>query len=285
MPLRLLRKIGLRRGQARADGNFFIEDYVDLLRELRTRGVRFETLESPDLASACAEKRHFIKHDIHHDMVNTIRTAEAEHGIGVRSTFFMMHECAINRRFFSDRETWRGLARIRDLGHAIGLHIDGFDLIERFGDLRHGVDEALATFAKHGFDIQLANTHGNSEYQSKFNFETVNFFKELARPTQCSDAAWMAHYARYSIAELGFRLWADTALWTRETGEFLLDYFVSDNSQAFLGGRMRLSHWELRGEKWDLSAQLRTRLADLVSTGSCIYLVHPQFFRPRGSRA
>jgi hypothetical protein len=170
------------------------------------------------------------------------------------------------------------------MGHPIGLHNAGFDLIERYGDLRRGVDEARATFARHGLEIDLANTHGNSDYQTKFNLETVNFFKELARPTQCSDAFWMAHYGRYSIVELGFRLWADTALWTPKTGEFLLDYFVTDNSQALNAGRMRLSHWELWGGKWQLSADFRRKLADLVSAGSCIYLIHPQFFRPRAAR-
>jgi len=285
MPLRFLRSVGLGRATARSSENFFNEDYIELLTELKGRGVRFEPLDDPDLASASAHKTHFIKHDIHHDMANTVRIAEDEHRLGVRSTFFMMHECAINRKFFADPDTWKNLLRMRDMGHAIGLHIDGFDLIERYGDLRRGVEEALATFAKNGLEIHLANTHGNSQYQSKFNFETVNFFKELARPSQCSDAFWMAHYARYSIPDLGFRLWADTALWTPQTGAFLLDYFVSDNSQSFSGGRMRLSHWELRGEKWELSASLRCRLADLVSTGSCIYLIHPQFFRRRGGRA
>jgi hypothetical protein len=285
MPLRLLRKVGLGKATARAGENFCIEDYVELLTELRARGVQFASLDNPDLASASANKTHFIKHDIHHDIVNTVRVAEAEHRLGVRSTFFMMHECAINRKFFNDRDTWKSLLRMRDMGHAIGLHIDGFDLIERYGDLRHGVEEARATFAKCGLEVHLANTHGNSQHQTKFNFETVNFFKELARPTQCSDAFWMAHYARYSIPDLGFRLWADTALWTPETGEFLLDYFVTDNSQSLTAGRMRLSYWELRGEKWELSAGLRVRLADLVSIGSCIYLIHPQFFRPCGARA
>ncbi|MFI5013587.1 MAG: hypothetical protein ACHQAY_14700 [Hyphomicrobiales bacterium] len=272
------------RATARTGENFFIEDYVELLTELQARGVRFESLEAPDLASASACRTHYLKHDIHHEMVNTVRIAEAEHRLGVRSTFFMMHECVINRKYFAHRDTWKSLLRMRDMGHAIGLHIDGFDLIERYGDLRHGVEEALAIFAKNGLDIHLANTHGNSQYQTKFNFETVNFFKELVRPTECSDAFWMAHYARYSIADLGFDLWADTALWTPKTGEFLLDHFVSDNNQSLCGGRMRLSHWEVQGEKWELSASLRARLVDLVSTGSCIYLIHPQFFRPRSGQ-
>ncbi len=281
MPLRLVRKVRSRLGAGGAGENFFIEDYVELLTGLQARGVRFDSLENPDLPSAAAQKTHFIKHDIHHDMINTIRVAEAEHRVGVRSTFFMMHECAINRQFFADRDTWKGLLRMREMGHAIGLHIDGFDLIERFGDLRHGIEEALVTFAKCGLEVHLANTHGNSQYQTKLNFETVNFFKELARPTLCTDPFWMAHYARYSIADLGFRLWADTALWTPKTGEFLLDFFVSDNSRALTAGRARLPHWELLGKKWDLSADFRARLVDLVCDSSCIYLIHPQFFRPR----
>jgi hypothetical protein len=285
MLLRLMRKIAQLGATAQPEGNFFIDDYVALLAELKARGVTFETLGEPDLASASSRKAHFIKHDIHHDMVNTLRVAEAEHRAGVRSTFFMMHECELNRKYFARRDTWEGLSRIRDMGHEIGLHIDGFDLVERFGDLGRGIEAARAAFGAHGFTLRVANTHGNSDHQAKFDFETVNFFKELARPTPCTDAFWMGHYARYSIAELGFRLWADTALWTAQTGEFLLDYFVTDNSRAINAGRMRASSWELEGAHFELSAELRFRLADLVSDGSCLYLVHPQFFRPRHARA
>jgi len=111
--------------------HFFIEDYVELLGELLARGARFETLEAPDPARARAGKLHYVKHDIHHDLDNTLRIARAEREIGIRSTFFMMHENPINRKYFRAPATWEALRRIQEMGHLLALHVDGFVLISR----------------------------------------------------------------------------------------------------------------------------------------------------------
>ena len=128
--------------------HFAIENYALLLQELQSSGVRFETLHAPDQAAARAERLHFIKHDMHHDLENTLLIAEAEHEIGVRSTFFMMHENPINRKYFQAASTWKGLRRIREMGHLIGLHVDGFLLIEQYGDLARGIEQARKTFVE-----------------------------------------------------------------------------------------------------------------------------------------
>jgi hypothetical protein len=260
---------------------FALEDYVSLFQMLLDHGVQFATLESADLHNASRSRTHYLKHDIHHDLINTLTLAEAQAKMGVRATYFMMHESKLNRKFFGTEVTWRSLRDIRGMGHAIGLHIDGFELIEKYGDLRVGVEHTRKLFRERGLELLVANTHGNSEYQSRLNFETVNFYRELARPTSCTNPFWMAHYARYSIADLGFRLWGDSAFWTPDTGEFLVDYYVTDNSTCLRAGRTSSSKWEITGEKWDLSEELQKRLSEFVRNGSAEYLIHPQFVRSK----
>jgi hypothetical protein len=263
------------------DPHFAIEDYVELLRELLARGVRFDTLEAPEPTQARAEKPHFIKHDIHHDLENTLRVAEAEHDIGVCSTYFMMHENPINRKYFRAPATWVGLRRIQEMGHLIGLHVDGFLLIEQYGDLARGIDQVRKVFAGKGIVFKVGNTHGNSGYQKKYDFEPMNFYKEVRRPTNCTEKLFMDHYGKYSFHDLGFEVWADTSIWTSGGGEWLVDYFVSDNATNIAAGAMNQSTWTINGAKWDLSEKVRRGVADYVAQGSCVYLIHPQFYRPR----
>jgi len=263
------------------DPYFAIADYVLLLEALQSRGVRFETLHAPDPAKARADRLHFIKHDIHHDLENTLKIAEAEHKIGVQSTFFMMHENPINRKYFHAPATWETLRRIQDMGHLIGLHVDGFLLIEQHGDLARGIDQARKTFAEQGISFTVGNTHGNSGYQKKYDFEPMNFYKEVRRPTNCSEKRFMDHYGKYSFRDLGFEVWGDTAIWTPQGGEWVLDYFVSDNGTNIAAGAATELSWVINGAKWDLSEAVRREVADFVSQGCCIYLIHPQFFRPR----
>jgi hypothetical protein len=206
--------------------------------------------------------------------------AAAEAQLGVTSTYFMMHENFVNRRYFGQSATWATLRSIQDMRHHIGLHVDGFLLIEQFGDLREGIAETRRVFAAEGIDLTVGNTHGNSAYQSKFNFEPMNFYPEVARPTECTDAFWLSHYSRYSLADLGFRVWADTAVWQQGVGEQLLDFYVSDNSTGICAGGSRKSTWDHIGEQWDLSEPHRRRILQLIREGSCIYLIHPQFYRP-----
>lgn len=260
--------------------SFQLQDYLALLDLLLSRGVKFQLLDTPIPEDAAANKLHYLKHDIHHDLARTWHMAAAEAERGVKATYFMMPKNFINRKYFDRPETWNTLRQMQRLGHHLGLHVDGFLLVEEFGDLAAGIAATRQAFAAEGIELTVGNTHGNSQYQAKFDFEPMNFYREVARPTPCRDEFWMAHYARYSLADLGFRCWADTAVWAPGSGERLLDYFVSDNSTGICAGESRKSEWDIVGEKWDLSPSHRRQVADLVRRGSCIYLIHPQFYRP-----
>jgi hypothetical protein len=264
------------------ESRFHIDDYIQWLQLIKARGVEFKTLENFNLhLHASGQPIHFIKHDIHDDLRNTVRMARAEHAAGIATSYFMMHRDPVNQDFYDRPRTWQHLRAIRDMGHAVGMHVDGFTLVERHGDLAEGVRLAKEEFAAHGLEVKIANTHGNAALDAKFAFWPQNFYKELAGEIKCCDPFWRAQHARYSIAELGFELWADTSLWIPSHGYFVFPYFVSDNSSGINAGRTNVAEWDIVGKPFDLARPHRVATADLVSQGCCIYLIHPQQFRPR----
>lgn len=103
---------------ALSDWDDFTEDaYRDLLRLARLRGYEFSGYrERPD-------HRHVIwRHDVDLSMHRALRLAEIEAEEGVSATYFVNPHCA----FYNLVEpTILSLVRkIRELGHAIGLHFD-----------------------------------------------------------------------------------------------------------------------------------------------------------------
>jgi hypothetical protein len=268
-----------------APEHFVIEEYAALLRELAAGGASFEKLTPAAITGASLRRAHFLKHDIHHDLVNTRLIAKAEAELGIASSFFMMPRHAINRKYFDRPETFQVLREIQELGHQIGLHIDGFAMVEEFGDIYRGVEAARALFNGEGIEVRLANAHGNSTYQARFNFETVSFYQELAErpgvePWVCNDAFWQGHYSRYRLAEMGFELWADTLIWTREHGLTRCDYYVTDNSSSLKAGDLSTGAFEVVGPRFAIPKALKRRMIGHLTKGSCIWLIHPQFFRP-----
>lgn len=280
-------KNALMPGRVRHPGaakHFLIEDYITLLRQIRSAGAVFELVGAPNVAEAGSRRIHYMKHDIHHDLDNTWRMAVAEAEAGFVSTYFMMPRDPLNERWFDQPQTWKTLRSIQELGHEIALHVCGFTLIEQYGDLRVGLNEALRLFRQNGLEITTANTHGHSAYAVKFRFDPMNFYEELARPTSADDPFWMGHYAKYSIQEFGIRVWADTSLWIAGHGWWKTDYFASDNSSGINAGALDAADWEIKGAPFDLSKAHRQAVTATVSKGSCLYLIHPQRFRPGRDR-
>lgn len=267
-----------------APKHFLIEDYIDMLQRIRAGGAVFEHVGKPSIADATARRVHYMKHDIHHDLENTYRMAVAEAKAGIVTTYFMMPLDPLNEAWFEQPETWDTLRAIRDLGHEMALHVCGFTLIEQYGDLGIGLTESLNRFRREGFEITTANTHGHSSYSKKFSYDPMNFYVELARPTAADDPFWMSHYAKYSLLDFGIRVWADTSLWIAGHGWWKTDYFVSDNSSAINAGAIDAPDWEVKGKPFDLSPAHRAAVAAKISQGSCLYLIHPQSFRPAQAR-
>src|SRR6185369_3216254 len=76
--------------------------------------------------------------------------------------FLMKHRHDANTSFYDHPETWSILRSIEKMGHEVGLHIDPFDLVQRYGDLLAGVAAAANEFREKGLSVETATLHGDT---------------------------------------------------------------------------------------------------------------------------
>jgi len=94
---------------------FDLAHYRELLDAAREGGYRFARFDSAPQAHDL-----FLRHDVDLSLEAALAMAELEHEAGVRATYFLMTESVFyNLDSQLGRET---LARLRGLGHAVGLH-------------------------------------------------------------------------------------------------------------------------------------------------------------------
>jgi hypothetical protein len=94
---------------------FDLEHYRDLLEAAKRGGYRFTFFDhDPE------PRELLIRHDVDLSLEAAVRMAELEADASARATYFLMTESVFyNLASAEGRET---LARLRDLGHAVGLH-------------------------------------------------------------------------------------------------------------------------------------------------------------------
>ncbi len=99
-------------------GEFSLKSYSALLSTLRERGYR--DVEFPD---ADPSSPHLVlRHDVDMTLDSAVRMAEVEAGLGMRSEFFVLLRSEIYNPLSERGE--RGIRRILELGHRLGLHFD-----------------------------------------------------------------------------------------------------------------------------------------------------------------
>jgi hypothetical protein len=268
-----MRSLSLKRSRR----YFRLSEYASFLEKANQAGILFSLFDCAQM-SGDQGPFHYLKHDIHHDLPNTIKVAELEAKLGITASFFMMHRHDLNRKYYDSPSTWQALRDIQSFGHEIAIHVDGFLLIEKYNDLAVGITEEIRKFTDEGLRIRGGNTHGNSQYQAMFNFEPMSFYREVIRPNYCTDARWNAHYGRYSLQALGFEFWADTAVWFAPDKVMVPEMFVSDNSTGWNMGRSTSPEWLMVGPPYNLPPDYADKLIDQTQGTHCIYLVHPQFY-------
>jgi hypothetical protein len=94
---------------------FDLDHYRELLEAARAGGYRFarfgEGPESGDL---------FLRHDVDLSLAAAVEMAELEANLGVSTTYLLMTESVFYN--LSSPDGVAALARLRELGHAVGLH-------------------------------------------------------------------------------------------------------------------------------------------------------------------
>jgi len=107
--------------------SFSLEHYAELLEAVREGGYRYSFFdhepESGDL---------LLRHDVDLSLDAALRLAELEAQAGAAATYFLMTQSVFYN--LASPEGLRAINRLRELGHAVGLHAvwPGAELDERF---------------------------------------------------------------------------------------------------------------------------------------------------------
>ncbi len=107
--------------------SFDLEHYREILEAARAGGYRFARFgEGPEHGDL------FLRHDIDLSLEAALTMAELEAELGARSTYLLMTESIFYN--LASAEGVSAIARLRELGHAVGLHAvhPNVDLDERF---------------------------------------------------------------------------------------------------------------------------------------------------------
>jgi hypothetical protein len=145
---------------------FDLDHYRELLEAARVGGYRFSVFEAPPERGDL-----FLRHDVDLSLDAAVRMAELEAELGVRATYLLMTESVFYNLASSEGATT--IARLRALGHAVGLHAvhPTVDLDDRF-------------------DRVLSWHNPQPEYMSEAVSGAVNVYAEpfFSRPTYRSDS-------------------------------------------------------------------------------------------------
>ena len=106
---------------------FDLNHYEELLAAARAGGYRFASFEREPRAGEV-----LLRHDVDLSLEAALRLAELEAKAGARATYFLMTKSVFYN--LGSEEGEHALARLRELGHRVGLHAvyPHVDLDERF---------------------------------------------------------------------------------------------------------------------------------------------------------
>jgi hypothetical protein len=94
---------------------FDLEHYRELIEAARTGGYRFAFFDRDPQPGDL-----LLRHDVDLSLAAALDLAEAEHGLGATSTYFLMTESVFYNLSSSEGE--QAIERLKALGHRIGLH-------------------------------------------------------------------------------------------------------------------------------------------------------------------
>jgi hypothetical protein len=94
---------------------FDLGHYAELLDAARAGGYRFAAFDAPPRPGDL-----LLRHDVDLSLDAALRLAELERSHGATATYFLMTESVFYN--LASREGAGAIARLRDLGHRVGLH-------------------------------------------------------------------------------------------------------------------------------------------------------------------
>lgn len=114
--------------------DFTLKKYRELLVALQSAGYAFHTLEEYCDGKCTEEKYIVLRHDVDLKAQNSVCTAEIEHQLGIRASYYF--------RVVPESNQPDKIKRIAELGHEIGYHYEDMTICE--GD----TERAIAHFER-----------------------------------------------------------------------------------------------------------------------------------------
>lgn len=151
---------------------FDLAHYHELLEAARAGGYRFRTFgEAPERGD------FFLRHDIDLSLDAALRMAELEAELNVTTTYLLMTESVFYN--LASAEGVAAIARLRELGHAVGLHavyprveLDGrFDPVLSWHNpdpatMSEPVEGAINVYAEPYFAPQTYRSDSNQRWRA-----------------------------------------------------------------------------------------------------------------------
>ena len=152
--------------------SFDLDHYAEILEAARVGGYRFARFgEGPEPGDI------LLRHDIDLSLEAAIRMAELEGRLGVHATYLLMTESVFYN--LASSEGIGAIARLRELGHAVGLHavhpraeLDGrFDRIVSWHNpkpeyMSEEITGAINVYAEPYFSPQTYRSDSNQNWRS-----------------------------------------------------------------------------------------------------------------------
>ncbi|HEX4746479.1 MAG TPA: hypothetical protein VFU99_06300 [Gaiellaceae bacterium] len=151
---------------------FDLTHYAEILEAAKVGGYRFTTFGEPP-----ARGDIFLRHDIDLSLDAALRMAELEAEHAVQATYLLMTESVFYN--LASHEGVDAIARLRELGHAVGLHAvyPNVALDERFDPvvswhnpeaeyMARSIPGAINTYAEPYFDPPTYRSDSNQHWRS-----------------------------------------------------------------------------------------------------------------------
>lgn len=158
--------------------NSRIEKYRDFLnsnRKFLKKTLNFDTFSQicdPDTAAIA------IRHDVDGDLNTALKMAKIEHGLGIKSTFFILPSADYfpkGKQKIEKSRMLEILLVIQGLEHEIGLHNDSLaDLIKYGTSPKIYLENNLNSLRACGLVIKGTSSHGSFHSYNAANYEIFN---------------------------------------------------------------------------------------------------------------